>query len=294
MHLRILNIFLFIFLVIMAFSCKSDSANTTANSEIIEPVAETTDSHAGHDHAGHDHEIQETSSNTSTTAENKTVNKALQTNESPQVSSKAKNTDGKSDMEFELDQAKGTVPPDVWMKKKQAIERAEAQPDPKLIVRQQVKTNLPSACSLIDEKTIGRTIGVSPEKITLKDGSSRKAEHSQSCFFRWEHKGIPNSGVLIQIQDNPIPDEFPDWASAYVAAKINQGEQMPDGSGSYRYKRMDGLGDSGGYSAELDRYVWRVGKDYVFMVAFNLSGESETQKLNWVKSIGTEMMNNLK
>ena len=144
---------------------------------------------------------------------------------------------------------------------------------------------------MITTEKIADIVGADADLITIKDGSGRSNPHSQSCFFRWEHRGNPNSGVMIQIQDNPLPDEFPDWAKYYIQAKVNQGEQMPDGSASYKYKTMDGVGDAGCYNYELNRYVWRVGSDYIFMVAFNLYA-SENEQLKWAKAIGNEVMKN--
>ena len=96
---------------------------------------------------------------------------------------------------------------------------------------------------------------------------------------------------MIQVQDNPLPDEFPDWAKYLIQAKVNQGEQLPDGSGSYKYKPMDGVGDAACYSFELNRYIWRIGSEYIFMVAFNLP-LTEEKELKFAKEIGQEVMRN--
>jgi hypothetical protein len=96
---------------------------------------------------------------------------------------------------------------------------------------------------------------------------------------------------MIQVQDNPVPDEFPDWAKYYIQAKVHEGEQLPDGSGVFKYKTMDGVGDAGAYNFELNRYIWRVGSEYIFMVAFNLHA-TEAQELKWAKEIGQEVMRN--
>ncbi len=152
---------------------------------------------------------------------------------------------------------------------------------------------LPSACRLIHASFITKVMGGSVQQsdILTKDGSAKSATDARSCFYKWDDGGNPNGGVLIQVQRNPIPDEFPDWASYYVSAKKNQGDQMPDGSGSYRYKDFPGMGLAGAYNYDLSRYVWRSETDHVFMVAFNLAS-SEAEQLIWAEKIGKEMMKN--
>lgn len=153
---------------------------------------------------------------------------------------------------------------------------------------------LPSACNLVNASFISQVMGnVEFSDIITKDGSGKKAVDARSCFFKWDDQGNPNGGVLLQIQRNPLPDEFPDWASYYISSKRNQGDQMPDGSGSYRYKDFPGMGIAGGYNYDLGRYVWRTETDNVFMVAFNLQS-SEAEQLIWAEKIGKEAMRNFK
>ncbi|MBT8188827.1 MAG: hypothetical protein KJO29_00240 [Bacteroidia bacterium] len=290
------------FSLTLFYACQSDSAKQS-NPELPEQQVQNQNqethshdensdghSHEGHDHAGHDHS-HDTPASISAPSENKTYErksppKYSKTESTPQLSSSASN------QVDALDEAKGTVSAEEWSKKKAAIERTQAEPDPNLIGRRPAPTKLPSACNLISAEKIARILKVNKDVITLKDGSGSQSKHSQSCFFRWTHNGVPNSGILIQVQDNPLPEEAPDWASYYISAKINQGEQIPDGSGSFRYERVkDGLGDAAAFSGELSRYVWRVGTEYVFMIAFNFPGTPE-QKKKWAEALGTEVMNN--
>jgi len=161
-------------------------------------------------------------------------------------------------------------------------------PKPKV----EVGPKLPSACSLINEATIAKIIGVEADYIAQKDGSGKSATQ-RSCFFRWEHEGIPNSGVLIQVQKNPLPDEFPEWAAYYVNAKKNQGDKAPDGTSTYRYKDFPGYGVAGAYSSELGRYYWRTKNDIVYMVALNMPEATDVQ-LGWAKAIAAEVNRNSK
>ncbi len=152
--------------------------------------------------------------------------------------------------------------------------------------------SLPSACSLLTEAFIGKVIGVDSEYISVKDGSG-KSLTQRSCFFRWDHEDEANSGVLVQIQTNPLPEEFPDWASYYISAKKNHGDKSADGGSTYRYKDFTAVGVSGAASYDLGRYYWRDAQDRVFMVAFNLPS-NEAQQMTWAKALAKEVTKNVK
>ena len=152
------------------------------------------------------------------------------------------------------------------------------------------KDALPNACDLVSAEFISKTLGVvAARDIYVKDGSGKNPTNARSCFFKWDNGSNPNAGVLVQVQKNPLPDEFPDWASYYIRAKRDHGDKMPDGSGSYRYKDFPGIGVAGAYNYELARYAWRTETDNVFLVAFNLQSSEAEQKI-WAKKIGDELM----
>jgi hypothetical protein len=150
---------------------------------------------------------------------------------------------------------------------------------------------LPDACSLVDDAFIAKTVGVNPAAVETKDGSSSASQHARSCFFRWDHKGVANSGILVQIQENPLPEEIDNWASYYIQAKIQQGETNPSTMESFKYKKLENIGESGAYSYEMHRYLWRTDNDKVFMVAVNIRA-TEEEELKWVYAIGEELMQN--
>lgn len=151
---------------------------------------------------------------------------------------------------------------------------------------------LPNACSLLSEAFIAKVVNVDAAYISVKDGSG-KSPTQRSCFFRWEHEGTPNSGVLVQVQTNPVPEDFPEWAKYYVAAKKTDGDKAPDGSATFVYKDFPGVGEDGAYSFGLGRYYWRTADDYLCMVAFNLQA-NEQQQLTWAKQLAQEVMRNFK
>ncbi|MGA0256916.1 MAG: hypothetical protein ACO3M5_08710 [Saprospiraceae bacterium] len=170
--------------------------------------------------------------------------------------------------------------------------KAQMQADAKEEIKP-ASREVPDACTLVTDAFIGKVIGVDAMGINIKDGSSAASPYARSCFFRWDHKGIPNSGVLIQVSDNPVPEEFPEWAAYYIQAKKNQGEKSPDGAFEFRYEDFKGLGEAGAYSFELHRYMWRDKDDFVYLIAFNLPA-TEAEELEWARAIGEEIMKNVK
>ena len=151
---------------------------------------------------------------------------------------------------------------------------------------------LSSACSLLNPAFIAEVIGVDKDYITVKE-SITQTNTQRSCFFRWDHEGMANNGVLVQIQNNPFPEEHPEWPSYYIAAKRNQGDKSPDSAVTYRYKHFTEVGVSGAYNYDLARYYWRTEKGQVLMVAFNLPATEEVQYA-WGTKMAKEVMRNLR
>lgn len=157
------------------------------------------------------------------------------------------------------------------------------------------KGALPDACQLVSAEFVSEVLGiVEARDLYVKDGSGKNPgqSSSRSCFFKWEYKGNPDAGILVQVQKNPLPDEFPEWASYYISSKKNQGDKMPDGTTTYRYKDFPGMGIQGAYNYELSRYVWRTKSDNIIMIAFNIQTSSEPEQLIWAEKIGKEVTKN--
>lgn len=181
---------------------------------------------------------------------------------------------------------------DAKLKAVEAAERNPAQQKPAAAPKKKTVHNLPaSACNLLTEEFIGEVIGIDYRYISTKSASGG-AEFQRSCFFRWDQDETPNAGVLVQVQVNPIKDEFPDWADHYIPSKKSSGDNAPDGSATYTYKDFDGVGEEGAYNHSLARYYWRTNDDRICMVAFNIPA-TEQQQLIWAKKIGKEVMRNL-
>ena len=147
---------------------------------------------------------------------------------------------------------------------------------------------LPEPCDLITAEEMADILKiVAARDLYVKDGSGKSplTSSSRACFYKWEYRNNPNAGVLVQVQRNPYPEEFPEWASYYISSKRNQGDKMPDGETTYRYKEFPGMGIAGAYSYDLSRYTWRTTSDHIIMVAFNLDS-AEAEELIWAEKIG--------
>jgi len=72
--------------------------------------------------------------------------------------------------------------------------------------------SVPNACSLISVSQIAQILGVQPEAIAQKDASHTKSPYTRSCFFRWDGAS-PNTGILLQVQANPVAEEYAEWVS---------------------------------------------------------------------------------
>jgi len=151
---------------------------------------------------------------------------------------------------------------------------------------------LPDACSLVSAADVAKIMKVDAGDIEVKDGSGKSSAHSRACFFKWIGER-PNAGILVQVQKNPVGDEFPGWATSFVESKRSMGESDFTGNGeNIKYKQLDGLGDDASYSYEMGKYLWRTGNDYVYMVAFN-EEMTAAQQLTAAKEFASIIMKNV-
>lgn len=287
-------------LLVSLTSCVSDTKSdtndtvnqgSTTNQEMAaNNVSTEQNDHAGHNHSSYNNNDHEKSKPVIKGASQQTQPTQKVAINQPQKKVTSNTTvKSKSDQIAEIDATSDGIDPSSIAAKKAAIQNSK-----------QVTTSLnnttaalPNACSLINTDYIGQVIGVDGNLISIKDGSSSASKHARSCFFRWEHNGVPNSGVLIQVMENPLPEEVNDWAAYYIQAKLHQGDVDPTGNQSFKYKALDGLGVAGAYNFDMHRYLWRIEEDIVYMVAFNLPA-TEDQEVKWVKALGKEIMNNYK
>ena len=156
----------------------------------------------------------------------------------------------------------------------------------------QILAGVPDACSLVSVEEIAKIFGISASDIKQKDASHTKSPFTRSCFFRWDGAS-PNTGILIQVQANPVQEEYAEWVSLFISSKRTTGEKTMGDNETFKYEKMEGLGDDGSYSHRLGKYFWRDGDKYAFMIAFNTNSAKELQMKN-AKTIGNIMMENYK
>ncbi len=143
--------------------------------------------------------------------------------------------------------------------------------------------SVPDACSLLSTQEIASAIGIDASTISIKDGSNLRSLNVRSCFFRWEHRGVPNSGVLVQAQSNPLPDDFPNWSTTYIKSKMESGEKSMDGE-TFLFQPFNGGGIEGAYNHAQSKYFWRMDDKLIYTITFNL-GEDEPTQLAWAEKI---------
>lgn len=156
----------------------------------------------------------------------------------------------------------------------------------------QILSSVPSACALISVDQIAKILGVPAEIIKQNDASHTKSPYTRSCFFRWDGASA-NTGILLQVQANPVQEEYAEWVSLFVSSKRTSGEKAMGTNETFKYDKLEGLGDDGSYSHRLGKYIWRDGNKYAFMIAFNTNSAADVQMKN-AKSIGKIMMENYK
>lgn len=139
------------------------------------------------------------------------------------------------------------------------------------------KNGIPDACDLLTQETISRYVGIPSASIMLADGSSAKNNLQRACFFKWDGSEIKNAGVMVQVQQNPVADDVPDYLTYMVQSLKSDGENNMSGA-VVKFNDWPEFGDDGAYSTEVGKYVWRVGNDWAFMIAFNTTMSARDQK----------------
>lgn len=140
------------------------------------------------------------------------------------------------------------------------------------------KNGIPDACDLLTQSTIAKYLNIPEASINLADGSSAKNNKQRACFFKWDGSSIKNAGVMVQVQQNQVADDVPEYLTYMVSSLKTDGENNFSDGTKMKYKDFPGFGDDGAYSTEAGKYVWRIGNDWAFMIAFNTTLEAKDQK----------------
>ncbi len=154
------------------------------------------------------------------------------------------------------------------------------------------KLSIPNACELITEANIESIFKLTGTAVRLKEANDPGNLKTKSCFFQWDDAGTPNAGILIQVSTNPVYDEFQEYISNFVIAKITEGESVLGSDAPSRYKKFSVGGSTGAYSFDQSRFYWSKGNDYLFMLAFNVTTLSEAKMVDAATAIIEEVNKN--
>ncbi|MCB0646816.1 MAG: hypothetical protein KDC49_09135 [Saprospiraceae bacterium] len=144
-----------------------------------------------------------------------------------------------------------------------------------------------NACDLISKEFLVKNIKADEFSYYSRTGAD--TETANGCFFQWTSATKPNAGMMLQVMKNPFEAETPVWATEYING-MKQGN-AGSAEGVENFKAFTAAGDDGVYNERLGQYYWRIGNNYVFMLAFNLD-ESAEEKLGYAEKIAKESMKN--
>lgn len=149
---------------------------------------------------------------------------------------------------------------------------------------------IPPSCEYVTVEWIADRFDLDPEVISVTDGQA--GEGMSGCFFRWSTKEKPNAGVFVQVYTNPVEEEVKNWATLRMQG-LRAGNAGSTQVEAAVFKPFPGIGDEGAYNDAMAQYYWRVGENYVFMLAFNMDITAE-ERYKHAEAISQEVMKNFK
>lgn len=173
---------------------------------------------------------------------------------------------------------------------KRPVVKNTARPVVKDPAKKAIMDKIPNACELVSADFVAKVVGVSVDNLSQHNATTEQSPYTSSCFYRWENNGL-NDGILVQVQANPVAEEYAEWVTLFIESKKSEGESGMTGGERYVYKDFDGVGDAGAYSHKLGKYVWRTGNDYAFTLTFR-SNSLESKQVAMARKIGQEVMRN--
>lgn len=146
-----------------------------------------------------------------------------------------------------------------------------------------------TACDLLSKEFLVKNLKA--DDFTFYSRTGADTETSNGCFFQWTSASKPNAGLMLQIMKNPFEQETPVWATEYINGM--KSGNAGSAEGVEEFKEFAAAGDDGVYNERLSQYYWRIGNNYVFMLAFNLD-ENADEKRAYAETIAKESMTNFK
>ncbi len=153
------------------------------------------------------------------------------------------------------------------------------------------RNGLPRACNLLSTSTVAKEFGVNESDISVQNGTRKPSanQNSSSCFLRWGE-----GGILVQVTQNPLPDEIPNWTEKYMSSKEAQGERsIVEGvTSKFEFKKFDGPGSRSLFNPEIGRYYSVYNDTYVVSVVFNYE-LTDRKEMRIAKRLLKEVFNTL-
>ena len=138
------------------------------------------------------------------------------------------------------------------------------------------KVVVPKATTLVPKEKIGEILGEDPGHLEIIQGNPLSEKNYQACFVKWP-SGFPNAGMMIQVSRNPVYDEYRDWAISFIDSKKSSGEILPGSDVPVKFQTYNEHGDAGAYNYDAGKYYWRIDRDYVITLAFNIDWDKDKQ-----------------
>ncbi len=154
------------------------------------------------------------------------------------------------------------------------------------------KLSIPDACQMISDVKLKEILKITNSAVNLKDATDPQSSNAKSCFFKWDDDNTPNAGILIQLQTNPVFDEYNEYISKFVSTKLSEGETTLGDDKPTKYLKFNAGGVNGVYSFQQARFYWNFGDNYLVMLAMNISTLNETQMVNVAEKIAEEINKN--
>ena len=133
------------------------------------------------------------------------------------------------------------------------------------------------ACTLVDHEDIAKALGLELKRLEITDSTNPDANRTaSSCFFKWNDNDLPNAGILVQVQRNIYPDEYPDYIIGVVESKKTSGENGLSQE-AILFDDFPDIGDDGAFSYKAGSAIWRLGNKVMFSISFNTTFPKDKQ-----------------
>jgi len=146
------------------------------------------------------------------------------------------------------------------------------------------------ACDLISSDEMLEILGMEVNLEVLDGNRNKPSTTTSSCFYKWDDMKYDVSGVMVQVNRNPLPDEIPDYVPKYMNNKRWNGERSYDDPDVvFKYEDLEGLEFPAIYNRETYKYYFGIKDTYLCSVVFNYPASPE-QLDSWFKVIATKIL----